>query len=268
MPSLSTPQRGRYQSEGFVCPIEVLAADEVDDLRVRYEGLRADENRDGTMLIHMKPHLLYPWLDRLVRDERILDVVADVIGPDILLYSDFFVTKEARTGGVFAFHQDSWGFRLDPMEMVIAWLAFTDSNPANGCVQMLPGSHLDGGLAHAQLKHGDNVLSYGQTVTGVDVSRACDVVLRPGEMSVHHVDMVHASGPNATDDRRAGYLMRYIAPHVRSVGGPKNSVGLMRGQDYHRHWVHEPDVALHPDRSAAAHESIIRDHAASSYVYL
>src|SRR5262249_14126758 len=158
--------------------------DEAAECRRRFEALHHmnEDNRDGTMVLFMKPHLVFPWLDELVRHPALLDAVEDLIGPDILLYSDSFIVKEPHTHGVFSMHQDRWRWELQPMEMVNCWLAFTHSDTSNGCMKMVARSHLNGELPHDQVKSTENVISYGQTVTCIDTSSPVDLVLRPGEM--------------------------------------------------------------------------------------
>jgi non-haem Fe2+, alpha-ketoglutarate-dependent halogenase len=268
---LTPAQISEYRDDGFTFPVSVLSPGEAAECRKRFEALRNmnEDNRDGTMILFMKPHLVFPWLDELVRHPAILDAVEDLIGPNILLYSDSFIVKEPKTQGVFSMHQDRWGWKLEPMEIVNCWLALTPSNATNGCMKMVPRSHLQGELPHDKIKTAENVISYGQTVTCIDTSNPVDLVLEAGEMSMHDAGTVHASGSNGTDDRRIGFIMRFFPPHMRQFGGPRNSATLVRGKDEFGHWELEPRPRSELDpETLPFHRSILQEHGKYGYVYL
>lgn len=268
---LTDEQIRHYCEDGFLFPVSVLSAAEAADCRRRFAALEGREtvNRDKTMTIHIKPHLLFPWLNALVRHPVLLDAVEDLIGPDILLYSGAFIVKEPHTRGVFSLHQDRWRWRMEPMTLVNCWLAFTDANPANGSVSMIPRSHLRGELPHVLDRTGDNVISYGQTVEDVDPSTAVAIELSAGEMSMHDNSTVHGSGANGTDAKRIGYTLRYMPTHVKPIGGPRNAVTLVRGHDRHGHWDLEPSPEREMDPVClAAHQAMLAEHAPTKYEYL
>ncbi|MGH6952678.1 MAG: phytanoyl-CoA dioxygenase family protein, partial [Alphaproteobacteria bacterium] len=180
-----------------------------------------------------------------------------------------FVVKEPRTSGIFAMHQDRFEWHLEPMEVIHCWLAFTDSTPENGCMRAVPGTHLMGELVHVPDEDKDNVVSYAKKAVGFDESRAVDLVLRAGEMSMHDAGTVHASGPNRTDDKRVGYIMRFMPPHVRPVCHPRNSVTLVRGVDRLGHWELEPRPARELDPAClAVYESLHATHAPTRFKYM
>src|SRR6185503_18808224 len=138
---------------------------------------------------------------------RILDAVEDVIGPDILLFGASIFAKDARDPRYVSWHQDSAYFGLDPHEEVTAWVGFTESTIEKGCLKVMPRTHL-----------------------GPD--------LQPGEFSLHHERMAHASEPNRGADRRIGFAFFYIPTHVRSTIGRRQAT-LVRGVDEYGHW--DPD---------------------------
>jgi len=88
-----------------------------------------------------------------------------------------------------------------------------------------------------------------------------DVPLKAGEMSLHHVLLVHGSGPNTTDDRRIGLAIRYIPPHVRQLK-VRDSATLVRGRDTHGNFDLEPAPRVDLDAAAlAAHKDAVeRSH--------
>ena len=272
MPKNLTPtQVQAYRDDGFVFAVPVLSRAEATEYRRRYESLDGiqKDDRDGSMTLSIKPHLVYPWIDELVRHPVLLDAVEDLIGPDILLFSDSFIVKEPMTEGVFSMHQDGWRWKLEPMEMVHCWLAFTDSTAVNGCVKVVPRSHLRGEREHEFIKTKENVISYGQTVVDVDPAAAVDLVLGAGEMSIHDTYAVHASGPNRTNDRRIGFSMRFMSTRVKALGGPRNSATLVRGVDRHGNWELEPSPRADLDPACLPfHKELVARHAPFGFQFL
>ncbi|HET7114182.1 MAG TPA: phytanoyl-CoA dioxygenase family protein, partial [Pyrinomonadaceae bacterium] len=94
---------------------------------------------------------------------------------------------------------------------VSAWIALTVSEPANGCMRVIPGSHKHGLLEHDNVQDPNLLNRRGERLRmDVDESQAVDVVLRPGEMSLHHTNIVHGSNPNTSDGPRIGFIVRFV----------------------------------------------------------
>ena len=108
-------------------------------------------------------------------------------------------------------------------------------------MQFLPGSHAGPLLSHTDTHAEYNLLGRGQTIAEpIDDDAAIDVVLRPGQFSLHHARLVHGSQPNRSQDRRIGITIRYMAPHVRQVKRPQDSALLVRGVDNYGHFSNDP----------------------------
>lgn len=255
-----------YKRDGYVSPVRVMSEEAAAELRARLEAVEADSGGPLAGKLRFKPHLIFTFLDRLVRHERVLDGVEDVLGPDLLCWASSFFTKEARDPGYVSWHQDSTYWGLSTPDVATAWVALSPSTRENGCMRVIPGSHTRDQIGHTDTHAEANMLSRGQVVNcDVDESAAVDLVLRPGEMSLHHVRLIHGSEPNPTDDRRIGFAIRYIAAHVRQTNGPRDSAVPVRGVDRFGHFEEEPaPVAdLHPAaldahrRSAELHGQIL-----------
>jgi ectoine hydroxylase-related dioxygenase (phytanoyl-CoA dioxygenase family) len=118
--------------------------------------------------------------------------------------------KEPRSDAYVSWHQDSAYRTIGADDLFSAWIALTDSSATNGCMRAIPGSHRLR-LPHVDAADGENLLSHGQRVVGdIDASGAVDLVLRAGEMSLHHIDVVHGSAPNRSDTPRLGFVVRYV----------------------------------------------------------
>ena len=242
----------QYRRDGFHFPVRVLSAPEARSYRDRLE---AAERAAGGPLAgdrRHKVHLLYTWANELARHPAILDAVEDVIGPDILCWSTTFFTKEAHSPSFVSWHQDAtyWGLSTD--DVITAWVAFADAPVESGAMKFWPGSHLHNQLEHRDTFDQNNLLTRGQEIA-VDVpdGAGVDVTLKAGEMSLHHVLLAHGSGPNTTGDRRIGYAIRYIPPHVRQLK-VRDSAMLVRGRDSHGNFDPEPEPKADLDEAALA----------------
>ena len=266
MPTLSPDAVSRYRRDGFHFPVRVFSPDEALEYRRQLEDVeRAHGGPLGGELRH-KGHLLFTWLNALIRHPRILDAVEDVLGPDLLCWSSSFFIKEARDPAFVSWHQDSTYWGLSEPEVLTAWVAFSESSIDSGAMRMVPGSHREQ-VAHRDTFAPDNLLSRGQEImVEVDEARAVDVVLRPGEMSLHHVRMVHGSPPNRSADRRIGYAIRYVPAHVRQLSEVRDTATLVRGVDRHHHFDHEepPESDLAP-AARARHAAIMKRQAEILY---
>lgn len=176
------------------------------------------------------------FIDRVVRDDAILDAVQSIIGRDILVWSSSFFIKEPHTRNFVSWHQDARYWGLEPHDAVSAWLALSPSAPHNGCMRFIPGSHRLGMLDHHDSFDDENMLTRGQMIKDIDESRVVDVVLRPGQMSVHHMRVVHGSRSNSSDERRVGLTITYMPTHVRQTTGLRDFATLVRGDDRYHHF--------------------------------
>jgi ectoine hydroxylase-related dioxygenase (phytanoyl-CoA dioxygenase family) len=131
---------------------------------------------------------------------------------------------------------------------------------------VIPGTHTQSQIAHVDTFHQDNLLSRGQEIAvEVDESKAVDIVLQPGEISLHHIKLVHGSAPNRSADRRIGFAIRYIPTHVRQTK-VRDSATLVRGVDTYHHFDLEPRPRHDIDEAAlAAHADAINRQVAALY---
>lgn len=227
-----------YNRDGFLYPVRVMSVADAAELRQRMENC---ERRHSRLHYAPKPHLVLPFVAELVRHPAILDAVEAIIGPDILLWDSAFIVKEPGDGKRVSWHQDLTYWGIGPADGVVSiWLALAPATVESGCMKMIPGSHRGPPLPHRDTFAADNILTRGQEIDGIDETRAIDVVLQPGEMSLHHGRVVHGSQPNRSTDRRIGFNAQYIAPHVRQTVGAWDSATLVRGRDSFGHFAPEP----------------------------
>ena len=264
--ALSAADIARYDTDGYLCPLPAIPATEAQRLRARLEARERVAGGPFRGHLRHKVHLLFTWANALVRHRAVLDAVEDLIGPDILCWTTNFFIKEARDPAFVSWHQDATYWGLEPHDVVTAWVALSDAPVASGAMKFLPGSHRRDLLAHVDTFHKDNLLTRGQEIAvTVDEREAVDVPLAAGEMSLHHVKLVHGSKPNTTDDRRIGLAIRYIPTYVRQTK-VADSAMLVRGRDAHGHFAPEPEpVADLDDAARAAHARVMEKQIATYY---
>ena len=262
MTSLSAEAVRQFHAEGYYAPLRVLSTEQAAAIRRHLEEYEARSGGLRGPLRH-KSHLLFTWLDALIREPRILDAIEDLIGPNILCWGTSFFIKDARDPGYVSWHQDSTYWGLEPPDIVTAWVAISESTAANGAMRVIPGSHRGDQLPHRDTFAANNLLSRGQEIeVKVDESRAAMLELAPGEMSLHHVRLIHGSDPNPSGRRRIGFAIRYLPTYVRQVVGSHDSATLVRGVDTQHNF--EPEQRPDADMSEAAqafHAAITSRHA-------
>lgn len=230
----------RYARDGYAAPLPAIGADQASALAADLDRLLAEHGPGVWQRTKLKPHLLIKSINDLVHTPAILDAVEQALGPDLMVWGVGLFNKPAGETGFYAWHQDATYWGLSEPALATAWIALTPSTPANGCLRVIPGSHHQARIPHREIVGTGNLLSRGQEVAvEVDEAEAVDLVLAPGEMSLHHVMLVHGSEPNRSAGPRIGIGIRYIAGHIAPADGFEDSATLVRGRD-HGHFIAEP----------------------------
>ncbi len=233
---LSAGQIEQFERDGFLSPIPVFDRAETQRLRAEFEGFERRVGPEAALAGRTNLHLLQRWAWDVVNDPRIVEPVTGLLGPNVLLWTLNWFIKEPRDGKFVSHHQDANYWGLEPHDVVTAWVALSDAGPATGPMEFLPGSHRGDLYDHENTYADDNLLSRGQRVdVELDTSKAALAPLEVGEMSLHHVRLIHGSGPNTTDDRRIGLVLRYCGTHVRQTKAPDSAV-LVAGVDDYGHF--------------------------------
>lgn len=251
--ALTTFQIEQYQRYGFLFPLTAMSQSEANCLYDQFERLEQREGGRLSSRINQKPHVLLKWLNDLVRSPCILDPVEDILGPNILCWNSGFFVKNAHDPARVTWHQDSTYWGLSKPDIVTVWLAFTRSAIENGCMRVIPGTHMSDQLPHTDTFGKDNLLTRGQEIAvNVDESNAIDIELEPGQMSLHHVRLVHGSEPNRSPFRRVRFAIRYVPTYVKQLASITDSATLVRGTDTYGHFILEPapEADFHPDAVA------------------
>lgn len=240
---LTDAQIAAYRADGFLTGLRVADEAEADEIRRQFDMLEAEVGRDRAQVGLLDRHFDQPFIRDLATSPAVLDCVESLIGPNILLLATHFFCKYGEGSKYVAWHQDATYWGLEPPNALTVWYAVDGSDRENGCMRVLPGTHRDGIRTHGTADADGNLLSINQEVpvTPEEEAQAVDLVLRPGEVSIHDGAAIHGSLPNRSTRRRCGLTLRYVPTTVRPVG--LNSMGkawhamLVRGVDEERHFA-------------------------------
>ena len=210
---LNEKQIEQYHDEGFIAPIRVMSEEEALKVKERVEEAEKafpeefnPENRNNL-------HLTFMVLDELAHNPIILDAVEDLIGTDFSLWSSVMFIKNPSTEHFVSWHQDATYMGMTSNDFLTPWIALTPSTEEMGCMAMIPGSHKQNILPHQDTFDENNILTRGQVVKDVDEKKAVNLILKPGEMSIHHGAVIHGSKPNKSKQRRIGFALQSYCPH-------------------------------------------------------
>jgi len=249
---LTAEQIAQYRRDGYVCPVPVMPAAEAAALRAKLEAFEATQGGRLEPGQRSRAFLLFKWLDDLIRDARVLDPIEQLIGPNILCWSTIFWIKDAGSKSFVSWHQDNTYWGLSSRNVVTAWFAISEASVEAGCMKVMPRTHTGETLAHEDTYDEDNMLTRGQSIRGLDESRAVSMPLRAGEMSLHNYCLAHGSGPNLSRDRRIGVSMHFMPPETKQVVGAWDCAALVRGVDRFGNFAHTPVPARDFDPPAVA----------------
>jgi len=235
MPGLTPEQLDHYNNKGYVSPVDALITAEAKE--IRYEIEKIEKNWPNALegINRNYVHLISPIFNKICLNKNILDAVESIIGKNILICGTTLFIKNPYEKGFVSFHQDAKYIGLEPHNWVTVWVAVTDANEENGCMRMWPGSHKENLKHHKQKFDENNLLTRGQTIENVPLEKTVPIILKAGQISLHHPTIVHGSGLNNSNDRRIGFVIQsYIGSNVDQVLG-KIYVQKARGEDKYKY---------------------------------
>jgi len=253
--ALTPEQIEAYERDGFLSPVDIFTSEEalrfrtlLEDAENKYPDALTGANRNNA-------HCNFTFLDEITHHPKLVDVVECLVGPDIVCCATVLFIKEANDRGFVSWHQDGKYMGLEPNNGVTAWVALSESNETSGCMQVIPGSHKEGMRDHNDTFADQNILTRGQEAQGIDASKAVSMPLMPGQVSFHHQQVVHASQPNQSNDRRIGFAIQtYFSPEVKQTKGT-TYVQQVRGEDRFGNF----EIAPRPKSDMAPSDVAMRD---------
>ncbi len=217
---LTKSQIEQYHDEGFISPVRVISEQEAHLIKQELEMVEAEFPEEINAESRNNLHLSFAFLDALAHNEIIVDAMEDLIGPNISLWASVMFIKEPSSKHYVSWHQDATYMGLDSLNFPTPWVALSPSNKETGCMTMIAGSHKTKIQEHEDTFAENNILTRGQVIQNVDESKAVDLILEPGEMSIHHGAVIHGSQPNNSNHRRIGFsLQSYMPPNIKQIVG-------------------------------------------------
>lgn len=184
------------------------------------------------------PHFREPRLFEFLMADEVLDLVEPLIGPNIGLWSSHFIAKEPFIGRATPWHEDSayWNGRFDRLDQIVTvWLALDRSDRENGCMRVIPGTHLNGFSDYVPVDSQTNTFGSEIRPDEVDDSKAVYFELNPNECSLHDGRIIHGAAANTSPRRRGGYTMRYFSLDMKlnttHPGNQQHKIWLCRGKN-------------------------------------
>ena len=224
MTSVLTPkQLSNYDELGFLQSIPILSQTEVQHFRAEIE--RTCAVLGGRVTRIDGGHLYFRWAWDLSTHPRVLDCMEQLLGPNILLKSTRLFYKFGHSTSFVGWHQDGITERLEDARVPAIWLGLTAATVENGCLRVVPRSHRLGLIPHADHPNPDNLTTQGSTAQ-VQIDSPYDIVMRPGEMSLHHPLMLHSSNPNRSPEARIGFTATYSTSALTSS---RTAIAWVRG---------------------------------------
>ncbi|MBL8380624.1 MAG: phytanoyl-CoA dioxygenase family protein [Burkholderiales bacterium] len=244
---LSSDEIAAYHRDGYVIPDFRVPAEVLESIKARHAELLAKrpDFRDycPALLDHDRGFVDY------AHNAAIIDMIEQLIGPDIALWNMSFFAKPAGNGKRTPWHQDGEYWPIRPLATCTVWLAVDDSTPENGCLRVIRGSHKTQALkAHRTVDADDVTLHQELEPDTYDETQAVDIVLKAGQFSLHDVYLLHGSEANTSPRPRRGMTMRFMPTtslfdrdlarekarvQAKSVDHSARPVWLMRGVDRH-----------------------------------
>jgi non-haem Fe2+, alpha-ketoglutarate-dependent halogenase len=233
---LSEQQRRFFQDKGYLLGLPpIYAPGEIAALGSDLPELAKLLSPGETTKDIREWHEASRWLYDICMNERILDLVEGILGPDFFLWASNFFIKEPRSLQTVGWHQDAYYWPMAPHHSVTVWLAFTDSDAGNGAMQIVPGSHRGGVIRHRRAGTTDSVLTLELDRGEFREDTAVPLVLEAGCCSLHDDRAIHGSPGNPSDRRRVGLAIRYSGTDVQNdlSVNPHFKAYLCRGVDHH-----------------------------------
>ena len=215
-----------FDRDGFVVVEELVDEATLAAARDEIDGFEAEADSflqgvDGgrvsiaeTGAITFSVHLVKrsARLRALSRHPRIVELCAELVGPDVNLYWDQAVYKKPEKPRRFPWHQDNGYAYVEPQQYLTVWLALTDATVDNGCPWVVPGLHRHGTLRHTYV----DPLGY-ECLTDPPGAVAAEV--GAGGAVVFSSLTPHLTGPNTTAEVRKAYILQYAPAGAEILRG-------------------------------------------------
>ena len=251
----------KYLKKGYISPLDTLNQDELLEIINAYNNLDVKFSGKIPSFYNSKIHLLVPALWGLLKNESILNPITKILGANVLCFGTSFISKPGLDSKKYvAWHQDTTYWQLSEPKAVTAWLALTPSKKENGCVVVLPETHINPMPHIIDERDENNMLGRREKLaTQIDEKNLVNLELNPGQMSLHDGQIIHGSLPNHSKNPRIGFVMRFISSHTSPLNHTINSATLVSGKNFGGFKLESaPESFFHPN-AQKIHKDAFRD---------
>jgi non-haem Fe2+, alpha-ketoglutarate-dependent halogenase len=236
---LTAQQERTFRDEGVVFPLRVLSPVEAEQYALACDALESQLGGRPRTIEVRQMHLHFPWAYRLATHPCVLDAVEDLLGPDLIVWATELFAKHPLEAAVsIGWHRDGPYMGLDPERTVTAWIAVSSSHRENGCMRIVRERNRQDRAAWSS-RRDSAAAGHENRLPDVPEDMLEDVVLAPGEMSLHDVHVLHGSGPNRSGEKRVGFAIRFTTPACQPADARPPAI-LARGADHFGHFDLQP----------------------------
>lgn len=256
-----TDSHAAYRETGLLFPVRVLEADEARRFRAASDDMESRLGGKPLTIQVRQMHLHLAWAHELATHPGILDAVQPILGPDILVWAtELFAKHPGDSGVAIHWHRDKPYMGFDSATTVTAWVSLGLSIPENGCMRAVPDPERAATVCEVESKSDRRHAGPGIRVVPLREDRIVDVVLQPGEMSLHDCDILHGSSANLSAEKRVGFVIRFVSPEIRLS---EKSTPLLQARGSRRPEgvrIADPPVETDPDRALEAMKRSAAEH--------
>ena len=253
-PALTKDQVRLYHKQGWLGPFPLISEDEMAAVRATIDEQILEPGRAQGLAereYFHNHHLDNRCIYELLSHPNLVERAASILGPHLVLWRSNFqikmpLSQQDDWDTEIPWHQDCAYFQPSPNVILSAWIAVDDTTRANGCMQVLPGSHK---RLYPHITDPDaEVFAKGVDPATFDTGEAVHLELKPGQFIFFNESTLHYSPPNKSETRRFGITPRLTVPFVDVGRREKINVLMLKGEDYMGFY----NVVQPPDRTRPA----------------
>ena len=232
-------------SKGYTFPIKILDENCSINLYKKYkDDLKNIQSNSLNYEHKFKSHLIFPWMNDLIKNSKVIDIAREVLGNDILCWNSIIFFKKAKSNAFVGWHEDKTYWQMNNDKVITFSIALTNSNRQNGCLKILKNRRK---VSYKIKDIKNNMLARGQNAIISENEDFEYVELKPGECSMFHQDVIHGSDANNSDEDRMLVALRYIATDNYTNNNHKTAT-LVCGNDKFNYYEKEPTPKNNFDR--------------------
>jgi ectoine hydroxylase-related dioxygenase (phytanoyl-CoA dioxygenase family) len=237
--------KSEFFEKGYLTKISILKKSEAISIADEYQQFLKKNLSNTEAVEHKsKTHLYFEWANKIIKNEKILSIIKDILGNNIYCWNSLIFYKPPKSKKFVSMHQDQnyWGIIHD--KALTVSLALTESKIENGCLQLLPFSHKKE-FKHEDFETKNNMLARGQSVNlnQENENNLKNIELELGECCIFHGNIVHGSGTNESLKPRMLYAMRFLTTDNKvNTKLYYNNATLVSGEDKFNFFEPEPSL--------------------------